>query len=378
MNILLITQLYPLTKESKVSPALHYFVKVWAKQHHVQVIRLLLPNEKENLPDANPIIYDTVQIDIVKALWIPVIKKAIVNRTNVRNLITNIPDVIICHLYNSYFTFSYLKNDYRVPFIIGIHRSDVLLSHYIYHRYRIKKAIQKADLLVYRSEAVKINFEKYHHPSTRNFIAYSGVPENLVSRTREILLTPESPSGIKKMISACTLLKLKQLDKVIIALHALNNKGITWEYTIIGDGPEKQNLEKLVEKLNLGSQVSFLGRLSREEVFNHMEKHTFFAMPSYNETFGLAFLEAMANGCIVIGAKGWGIDGLVNDGVNGSLCDPYNQEDINYKIYSALTMDNKRFAEMRKNSLLTVSNCSDEIMAEKYLNVIKECTKIQI
>jgi L-malate glycosyltransferase len=375
MNILLITQLYPLAKESIVSPALHYFVKVWAQQHKVQIIRLFLPNEKEPPPVSDQITYDSVKVDIVRGRWIPVVKKVYINKTQVRNLITQKPDVIICHLYNSYFTFSYLKNYFRVPLIIGIHRSDVLISKYMFHRYRIKKAIQKADLLVYRSGAVKINFEKYHHPASDSFIAFSGIPEKLAARSKDKLRTERSSAGIKKVISACTLLKLKQLDKVIIALNTLKTKGFNWEYTIIGDGPEKQYLEKLVHKLNLSTQVFFMGRLPRDEVFSYMEQHDFFAMPSYNETFGLAFLEAMANGCIVIGAKGWGIDGFVTDGVNGFLCNPYDQEDINQKVLSALTMDDKNLDEIRKNSLLTVSNCSDETMAEKYLARIKECSR---
>ena len=53
-----------------------------------------------------------------------------------------------------------------------------------------------------------------------------------------------------------------------------------------------------------------------------MKKSDVFVMPSAPETFGLVYLEAMASGCIVVGAKGWGIDGLIKNGFDGYLVEP--------------------------------------------------------
>ena len=45
----------------------------------------------------------------------------------------------------------------------------------------------------------------------------------------------------------------------------------------------------------------------------------FFVMPSYPEGLGIVYLEAMGEGCITIGTKGEGIDGIIRDGENGFL-----------------------------------------------------------
>ena len=49
-----------------------------------------------------------------------------------------------------------------------------------------------------------------------------------------------------------------------------------------------------------------------------------FVLPSVNETFGMVYLEAMSQGCIPIGTSGEGIDGIIENGKNGYLCDRNN------------------------------------------------------
>lgn len=372
MNILFISQLYPLSENSKNSFALHYFVKEWKKKHNIQVLRPYLPMEKEILPAENKITIDGVSIDVVKPFWIPLFKIAIVNNSKIINLIIKKPDIIICHLYNSYLTFQFLKKHFNVPLIIGIHRSDVLLAQKFYFRNRIKKALKQADFIAYRSMAIEGNFEKLIPiKKKKTFIAHSGIPEKLIDNAKKLLSSvPQKKRTVIKIISVCRLLKLKQIDKVISALNHLKKEGIKWEYTIIGEGPEENKLEKITLKNQLEKQINFLGQIPRNEVFKELKNHEIFVMPSYNETFGLVFLEAMANGCIVIGAKGWGIDGIVIDGENGFLCDPYNQEEIYESLKKTLTLPENKLNKIRLNSLNTVLDFSDEKMATNYLDKV--------
>jgi L-malate glycosyltransferase len=370
MNILFISQLYPLSEESKVSFALHYFVKEWAKNHHVEVIRPYLPMEEENYPDSKNIVFDTININIIKPFWIPVIKKCIINKKNILQTIKPKPDVIICHLYNSYLTFSFLKEYFKVPLIIGIHRSDVLLAKKFLYRKRIQTTIKKANLIIYRSLAIKTNFEKYIKPSANSYIAYSGIPKELIDKSIILSKSFKKTKNVKNFLTVCRLIKVKQIDKVIIALNSIKKNGLHLRYTIIGEGEEREKLEKLTKKFHLEKQIKFLGQLPRNKVFKYMEKNDFFIMPSYNETFGLVFLEAMANGCIVIGSKGWGIDGIVKDKINGFLCDPYSPLDIFNKIQIAMNLDVNKFNEIRNKSLKSILNFGDKERAMEYLSQI--------
>lgn len=372
MNILFISQLYPLSEDSSNSFALHYFVKEWSKDHHVQIIRPWLPMEKEKSPQNSEITIDTVTINVIKPIWIPLLKVCLINRAKVLNLLTEKPDIIICHLYNSYLTFDFMKKYFDVPFIVGIHGSDVFFVKNYFNKLRTKRVIKHSDVIAYRSLAIKRNFEKYIKIKDKNtFIAHSGIPEILIDNAKRLLNNTENKvKSTIRIISVCRLIKLKQLDKVIIALKDIKAEGIEWKYTIIGEGPEEQKLKDLTTNYNIEEQINFLGQMPRKEVFKNMGNHDVFVMPSYNETFGLVFLEAMANGCVVIGAKGWGIDGIVKNEENGFLCDPHNQEKIYVCLKKVLSMQNQKINEIRKNSLNTVLKFSDKKMANDYLKAV--------
>ncbi|MFW5803893.1 MAG: glycosyltransferase [bacterium] len=374
MNILFITHLYPLSEESNNSFALHYFVREWNKNNNIQVLRIYYPMDDEPLPLKNNVEIDSVKIDIVKPFWIPILKKSFVRKKNILNLLRFNPDVIICHLYNSYFTFSFLKKYFDVPFIIGIHRSDVLLAKNLFYRWRINKSVQNTDLIVYRSLAIKNSFEKIIKTSDNTFIAWSGIPEFLIRKAKKTLQLSKSYKETKTFISVCRLIKLKQIDKVIESLNQLKQEGYNWKYTIIGDGPERKKLENLASKYSLKEQIFFLGRLPRERVFEILSENEFFVMPSYNETFGLAYLEAMANGCIVLGSEKWGIDGIIEDSYNGILCDAHDYESLFRKIKMIFNYNNYELKKIQSRSLKTVMNFNETEMAHKYLKAISEYT----
>lgn len=71
-----------------------------------------------------------------------------------------------------------------------------------------------------------------------------------------------------------------------------------WRLRLIGDGPLRQQYEALVEELEIASRVDFLGLQSN--VTEHLEQCKLFVLPSRNEGFPNALLEAMAMGCAVI------------------------------------------------------------------------------
>jgi len=126
------------------------------------------------------------------------------------------------------------------------------------------------------------------------------------------------------------------------------SKDIEWFYTVIGDGPERSKLEKLAVSLNIQDRVYFKGFLPHTETLKFLEKSDLFIMVSAPETFGLVYLEAMAKGCIVIGTKNWGIDGIVLDKKNGFLVMERNIK----TLYSLL--ENFIFNPYYRNELLKI------------------------
>jgi glycosyltransferase involved in cell wall biosynthesis len=86
---------------------------------------------------------------------------------------------------------------------------------------------------------------------------------------------------------------------------------------IIGDGPERQNLQTLVSEMMLSKNVSFLG--SQKDVAPIVSKWDIFVLPSVSETFGIVILEAMALGLPVVATKVGGIPDIIDNGKNGLL-----------------------------------------------------------
>mgnify|MGYP003797447613 CR=1 FL=1 len=83
------------------------------------------------------------------------------------------------------------------------------------------------------------------------------------------------------------------------------------EVWVGGDGPERKRLESLATKLGISKQVQFLGMLSRERVRDVMWKANAFVLPSYHETFGVVFVEAMSTGIPVIGTRCGGPEEII-------------------------------------------------------------------
>lgn len=122
-----------------------------------------------------------------------------------------------------------------------------------------------------------------------------------------------------RIVTACVLIKLKNIHAVLCALAELKKMGILFEYDILGDGPERASLERLRDELGLRGCVRFHGFVDRSEALRVMRSSDVFAMPSAPETFGLAYLEAMASGCVVIGHCNEGVDGIIEHQSSGIL-----------------------------------------------------------
>lgn len=366
MNILFISQLYPLEENSnKSTPALHYFVREWAKNNTVKVIRPHYYYEKEIVPADKRSTIDGVEIYSFKPLWLPIIKKSIISKKKILQLIDFTPDIIVCHKNTAYLPFLFLKQHFNVPFVAGIHTTDILFSKKSVFKKRQQKAFKNTDLLVYRSKAIRNLFLKSfpEYESHLSHIANSGVPENIIINKKKYVET-----NIKKILYVGTLIERKNATKI---LTALANLPIKFEFSIIGEGENLNKIQKLASELKIQDNITLKGFLPREKVFEQMDNHDFFIMPSINETFGLVYLEAMARGMIVVGMKNTGVDGIIKDGINGFLCEDDSQNNITSKINEVLEQDTNKLQSVINESLQTIKDHTDKKAADSYLQALK-------
>ena len=94
------------------------------------------------------------------------------------------------------------------------------------------------------------------------------------------------------------------------------------------------------------------------QVVEHLKNSAVFIMISRKETFGLVYLEAMATGCITVAARGEGFDGIIEDGVNGFLCEAGNvaelTEIIRKAIETAIELTEEKAAKRDLEAIETV------------------------
>lgn len=137
-----------------------------------------------------------------------------------------------------------------------------------------------------------------------------------------------------RVVSVSNLTKIKGVDLNLIALAKLANKhpDLCFEYRIVGEGPERGNLERLAKELNIDESVKFLGRLPYERTMLEMSEADIFSLPSWGEAFGIVYLEAMARGKPIIGCYQNGAEDIINDGEQGYLVEPQNIESLSRRL----------------------------------------------
>jgi len=131
-----------------------------------------------------------------------------------------------------------------------------------------------------------------------------------------------------RIISAGNLLKTKGFDLLISAVNKLVRMGVDAVLVIAGAGNMRPFLEKQIIELDLQKRVNLLGSVANGTLRRLYPLFDVFVLPSFSETFGIVYLEAMDAGIPTVGVKGQGIDSIIINGANGWLVEPKSIESI--------------------------------------------------
>jgi len=111
-------------------------------------------------------------------------------------------------------------------------------------------------------------------------------------------------------------------DTLLKALSLIDRRTTPLHLTMAGSGPLTNELRNMVSKLGIASSVEFAGQLAPEDVYRLIERSHVVVMPSRQESFGVAALEASACGRPVIASRVGGVPEVVLDGETGILVPP--------------------------------------------------------
>lgn len=143
-------------------------------------------------------------------------------------------------------------------------------------------------------------------PQTGNRLLEMGVPSSRLSVLpngidREAISAAAPDGDAPDVLFVGRLLPHKNVDVLIEAIALLRDGGRRVTCTVVGEGPERAELERIVARRGLAAQVRFLGAVEdNEAVFGLMKGSRVFALPSTREGFGITVLEALHCGIPVV------------------------------------------------------------------------------
>ena len=227
----------------------------------------------------------------------------------------------------------------HIPFITTLHGTDItLVGKDPSFEPVITFAINQSDAVTAVSESLKkdtyINFKNVNSDIQviPNFISvdeYKQQPHNCPKKTY-------APNGERLMIHVSNFRKVKRVEDVLRVFDKVR-KVIPSKLILIGDGPEKPNIERLCRELDTCNDIRSLGKVVNPEQI--LAVADLFILPSQTESFGLAALEAMASHVPVISTNTGGIPEVNVHGFSGYMSNVGDVEDMAKNAISILKDD---------------------------------------
>ncbi len=171
-----------------------------------------------------------------------------------------------------------------------------------------------------------------------------------------------APAGHKILSHVSNFRPVKRVTD-IIQIFAGVRRALPATLVMVGDGPDRDVAQQEVDRLQLGADVRFLGKVDR--VADVLQGTDLFLLPSQTESFGLGALEAMACGVPVIASRVGGLPAVVADGETGYLAPVGAVEEMTGRAV-ALLRDSEAHARLRKNAAARALEFSAERIVPVY------------
>lgn len=223
----------------------------------------------------------------------------------------------IPHAYAAYFAKQMLREKgIELPIITTLHGTDItLVGNHPAYKPAVEFSINHSDKVTAVSESLKK--ETYEFFSVKNeievipnFIDNEQFASCFDCGCREKMANPEE----KVIVHVSNLRKVKRLNDIVKVFYEIQ-KEIPSRLIIVGEGPEWEKANNLINELGISEKVKALGKIN--DLYNVLCSSDLFLLLSEKESFGLAALEAMAARVPVISSNAGGIPEVNIDGQTG-------------------------------------------------------------
>lgn len=192
----------------------------------------------------------------------------------------------------------------KTPIVLSIHGGDVTFTakqNWIGQKVTAH-VFNQVDAIIAQSTWTKEQIVQFGGDSKKiKLIRLGAVPPSITTTTQQ--------ANDKSVITVLSVGYLQTRKGHAIALQAiakLIHNGYAIHYVIVGDGPEDKQLQRLANELGIAQAVTFEGYKRHDEVWSYFQNCDIFVLPSWDEAFGVVYIEALSLGKPVIGCRGQG------------------------------------------------------------------------
>lgn len=274
----------------------------------------------------------------------------------------------------------YLKKKYHIPVVYTYHTRYEQYLYYVKPLERIERRTgviekyldyfcRKCDLLLAPTPGMEEFLQKKHTDVPIRVLPTGIVKDCFAPDPQKVRALRNTYKGGADylFVTVSRLAREKnllfQLEGLAHLKELLNGRGRTFRHLLIGEGPQKEELQKEAARLGLSSNLIFTGTVPNAQMQDYQAAADAFLFTSKSETQGIVILEAMAAGNPVVALDASGVRDVVEDGVNGYLC----HEDAAQWAQRVvkLVADAPRYRQMSRAAVATSCRYSEEAIAER-------------
>lgn len=217
------------------------------------------------------------------------------------------PDIIHAHVFLAGVPAVILGKIYKIPVVITEHWSgfprhmlgklDLVKARFALNRAKIVLPVSKNLESSIKSYGINNRFEVIYNVADIHTF-YPSLKKDV--------------NKIKKILLIASLLPVKGIPYLLQSLAQLKQKRQNFSLEIVGDGPNREEYEKLTMEFGLVKEVKFTGLKSKSEIAEFMRNSDFFVLPSLWENLPCVLIEAMASGLPIIASNVGGIPEILN------------------------------------------------------------------
>lgn len=235
-----------------------------------------------------------------------------------------------------------------IPLVTTLHGTDItLVGQYPSYKHAVEFSINQSDAITTVSESLKKDTLKFFNIKKEIQVIHNFIDNKLFSQVNDCARRQFADPDEKILIHVSNLRPVKRVGDVLQVFKSVHQK-IKSRLIIIGEGPDMEIINQFLEdNPELINKVRLLGKIT--DLYSILQLSDVFLLPSEQESFGLAALEAMAADTPVISSNAGGIPEVNIQGKTGYLTEIGNVDAMtNYTI--KLLSDEQLLDEMKKNA----------------------------